>query len=117
MAYYLDKINRLKNTMARLYLSYFPIERGKWRFWVSFLKHRGFREIPSGVQLLKHGLESTVSFELIELFAYYWRCWEPNETWAIRRLLRPGDVSVDVGAKISVTSPSWRQSPSVRRGE
>src|SRR5262249_684607 len=38
-------------------------------------------------------------------FIYYWGCWEPDESWVIRALLRPGDVFVDVGANVGYFSP------------
>jgi FkbM family methyltransferase len=49
-------------------------------------------------------------------FIYYWGCWEPDESWVLRALLRPGDVFVDVGANIgyftllaaSIVGPSGR---------
>jgi FkbM family methyltransferase len=91
--------------MARWYFSHFPLERGKWRLWVRFLRFPGYREIPSGVRRLKYGIRMHLDPEnFIELFTYYWSCWEPNETWVVRRLLRPGDVFVDIGANIGYFS-------------
>lgn len=36
----------------------------------------------------------------IDRFIYFWNQWEPNETRLIRKVLRPGDTFVDVGANI-----------------
>ncbi len=93
------------NRLARCYFSSFPIERGKWRLWLHFLARSGFREVPAGVQRLKYGIRMHLDpSNFIELFSYYWSCWEPDETWVVRRLLRPGDIFVDLGANIGYFS-------------
>jgi FkbM family methyltransferase len=42
--------------------------------------------------------------EFIDRFIYYWGCWEPNESYLLQRLLRPGDSFVDVGANVGYFS-------------
>src|SRR5689334_3802567 len=98
-------MKKLINQTARWYFSHFPLERGKWRLWVRFLRYPGYREVPGGVHRLKYGVRMRLDpGNFIDLFAYYWKCWEPNETWAIRRLLGPGDLFVDIGANIGYFS-------------
>jgi FkbM family methyltransferase len=54
---------------------------------------------------MKHGFKLQLDREnFIDVFCYYWGCWEPNETWAVRRLLGPGQVFVDVGANVGYFS-------------
>jgi FkbM family methyltransferase len=87
--------------MARLYFSHFPLERGKWRVWLKFLARPGFRDVAGGVRQLRHGMRMDLDpSNSIDLFCYYWNCWEPDESWILSRLLRPGDVFVDVGANL-----------------
>jgi len=92
----------LRDTLAHWYFSRFLFERGKWQLWVAlrrFLQpHSHFaveRDIKYGIRLRLNPAE-----DYIDRFIYYWDCWEPNETYVIRRLLREGDVFVDVGANI-----------------
>jgi FkbM family methyltransferase len=102
--------------VARWYFSSFPVERGKWALWCRFLPYRCREpktvECPAG-----RGLRMRVRLEdYIGNFIYYWGCWEPDESWVIRTLLRPGDVFIDVGANVgyfsllaaSIVGPSGR---------
>jgi FkbM family methyltransferase len=91
---------RMFDRLARLYFARFPVERGKWRIWCQVRRHLGPRTEP-GLTMLGNGLKLWIDpADYIGQFIFYWECWEPNETWALRRLLRPGDVFVDVGAHI-----------------
>jgi FkbM family methyltransferase len=90
--------------IARWYFSSFPVERGKWKLWRRFLPYRrrgpGVVECPAG-----RGLRMRVRLDdYIGNFIYYWGCWEPDESWVLRALLRPGDVFVDVGANVGYFS-------------
>lgn len=85
----------------RWYLSYFPIESGKWRLWItlrSFLGQNGSRQVE---RTIRYGIRMKLNLaDYIDRFIFYWDCYEPNETWAIRQILRPGDTFLDVGANI-----------------
>lgn len=86
-----------------MYFSHFPLERGKWRLWKWFVRRRAFRDpaLSSGVRRLRYGFSMNLNTaDYLGKFLYYWGCWEPNETWVVRKYLRPGDTFIDVGANI-----------------
>jgi FkbM family methyltransferase len=94
-------MNLLLSTVVRLYLSYFPIERGKWRLW----KALELKLVTPRTGTVRERILTGVAMNLrlgdrLDRFIYFWRQWEPNETWLIQRLLQPGDTFVDVGANI-----------------
>jgi len=91
--------------VARMYFSYFPIEKGKWFLWQLF-NSRCTPCTPAVIECpLKYGISMRLNTgDKLDYFIYYWRCWEPNETWLIRKILRPGDTFVDIGANIGYFS-------------
>jgi len=87
------------SAFARIYFSFFPLEKGKWRAWEWFRRTTHYRDFPPGAYRTNYGFSMNLGTnDQIDRFVYFWRCWEPNETWLIRTLLRPGDVFIDVGA-------------------
>ena len=91
----------LLQTLARTYFWRFPIEKGKWRLWVKLLPLLKTNSTFEVELSLKYGIRMRLNpHEVIDRFIYYWGCWEPNENWVMRQLLRPGDTFVDVGADI-----------------
>jgi FkbM family methyltransferase len=87
---------------AHCYFSSFPVERGKWRLWLKFLAFRNRKPPPtSDVRTIRKGIRMRVApADYVGKFIYYWNCWEPNESWVVERILRPGDTFIDVGANI-----------------
>jgi FkbM family methyltransferase len=87
--------------LARLYFSEFPVERGKWRVWdllrPALRPKNAEKTLLVGKYRIRMKLRTT---NYIDHFIYYWNCWEPNETWVIGQILKPGDVFIDVGANI-----------------
>ena len=90
-----------RDRWLRWYFTRFPIERGKWRVWERVspsLKRTWPKEIET---TLEFGMRMKLDLnEYIDRFIYYWGCFEPNETWAVQRLLKRGDTFVDAGANI-----------------
>ena len=87
------------STLARLYFSHFPVEKGKWRLWERFRDTKYYHMFPPASHRTRYGFWMNIEpSQQIDRFIYYWGCWEPNETRLIRKLLRPKDVFVDVGA-------------------
>lgn len=83
------------------YFASFPIERGKWRVWELLRRYGQPTRGLSVVKSIGDGITMKLNLdEYIDRFIYYWNCFEPNETWVLKRLLRPGDTFVDVGANI-----------------
>ena len=67
--------------------------------WEWFRRTTHYRGFPPGAYRTSYGFSMNLApDDQIDRFVYFWRCWEPNETWLIRTLLRPGDVFIDVGA-------------------
>lgn len=91
--------------VARFYFSHFPIEKGKWYLWQLFTsRYRGKPQVAIEYPL-KYGFRLQLDTrDMLDYFIYYWRCYEPNETWAIRKILRPGDIFIDIGANIGYFS-------------
>ncbi len=87
--------------MARAYLTYFPIERGKWRLWSLLYARLRQVRFPAALYPLKHGVTMYLDPEqYVDQHCFYWGVWEPDETRVILRLLRPGDTVIDVGANV-----------------
>jgi len=85
--------------LARSYFSYFPADKGKWRLWEQFRRTKHYDAFPRGAYRTRYGFSMNLApDQQIDRFIYFWGCWEPNETWVIRKLLRRNDVFVDVGA-------------------
>lgn len=85
--------------LARWYFTRFPIGKGKWTAWRRYVRSASYRALPAGVSETTYGFRLWLdSAEPIDRFIYFWGAWEPDEAWLIDRLLRPGDVFVDVGA-------------------
>src|SRR5262249_27141815 len=91
-------MNRLLKSFARMYFRHFPVERGKWRVWTQLMP--GIAGDGAEVECrLQNGIRVRLNpQDAIQRFAYYWGCWSPNESWLVRRLLRPGDTFIDAGA-------------------
>ena len=98
-------MGKLINNLARWYFSGFPVEKGKWKIWVKvrpFLKMNGAERVQTTTNF---GFRMNLDLsEHIDKFIYYWGCWEPNETWVMEKILRPGDTYVDIGAHIGYHS-------------
>ena len=92
-------INRVLSSLLRFYLHRFPLEFGKWRLWT--LVHPRMQKtcFDPGVYFTKFGFRMRLDpAQYIDKFIYFWGVWEPDETYVIRKLLKPGDIFVDVGA-------------------
>ena len=91
----------LSTQLARAYFSHFPIEYGKWRLWTALAPSLRAQHIAPCVIRMANGASIQLDpADYIDAFIYFWRQWEPNETWLLRKVLRPGDAFVDVGANI-----------------
>lgn len=92
-------------TMSKGYFSGFPVGRGKWKTWQllnPYFRSRGFEKgIYTIADQFKMELDPE---EYIHVFIYYWGEWEPDETWLLRKILRPGDIFLDVGANVGYFS-------------
>jgi len=91
--------------LLKLYLRHGPIERGKWRLWA--MSHRRLPStcVPEGYYKTKWGFRLLLDpAQYSNRFIYYWGLWEPDETYAVKRILKPGDIFVDVGANIGYFS-------------
>lgn len=87
--------------LVQWYLSRFPIEKGKWPLWVMLQPHLRQPASLNVERTIKYGIQMKLCLaEYVDRFIYYWDCFEPNETWAVQQLLRPGDTFVDVGANV-----------------
>lgn len=85
--------------LARSYFSHFPVEKGKWWLWERFRETKYYKAFPPGAYRTRYGFSINLApDQQIDRFIFFWGCWEPNETWVIRKLLRKDDVFVDVGA-------------------
>lgn len=85
--------------LARLYFWHFPLEKGKWRLWETFRETSYYDAFTPGAYRTRYGFSMNLApDQQIDRFIYFWGCWEPNETWIVRKLLQPNDVFVDVGA-------------------
>lgn len=85
--------------LARWYFSRFPLDKGKWSMWRRFMRHPAYRRFQPGAHETAYGFRMWLDpSENIDRFIFYWGAWEPDEAWLIYRLLRQGDVFVDVGA-------------------
>jgi FkbM family methyltransferase len=91
--------------LARLFFSYWPIERGKWRLWRLFKKRIGSRKLEPVIRKLPNGMLIRLDpQDFVDRFIYFWNMWEPNETKLVGRLLNRGGTFVDVGANIGYFS-------------
>lgn len=85
--------------LARWYFSRVPLEKGKWSAWRWFISSTAYTSFAPGVYKTAYGFPIHLDpSENIDRFIYFWGAWEPDEAWLIDRLLRPGDIFVDVGA-------------------
>ena len=85
--------------LARWYFSRFPFDKGKWTMWRRFVHRPAYRCLQGGAYETAYGFRMWLDpSEPIDRFIYFWGAWEPDEAWLIDRLLREGDVFVDVGA-------------------
>lgn len=91
----------LGEPLVRVYLRHIPIERGKWGLWCWAARHGVLSCRRKTILRTKYGFYMEVdTSEFIDQFIYYWKCWEPDESRIVHRLLRPGDNFVDVGANV-----------------
>jgi hypothetical protein len=87
------------STVAKFYFRYFPAEKGKWHLWERFRQTKAYSTFAPGAYRTRYGFSmNLVPDQQIDRFIYFWGCWEPNETWVVRKILRPNDIFVDVGA-------------------
>jgi len=92
-------MGRLFTTLAKAYFTNFPIERGKWRAWTILNPRMSRTYYKSGEHVTKHGFKMYLDpQQYIDRFIYIWGLWEPDESYVIKKFLRPGDTFVDVGA-------------------
>lgn len=85
--------------LARWYFSTFALGKGKWTLWRRFVHQPAYRSFAEGAHDTAYGFRMWLDpTEPIDRFIYFWGAWEPDEAWLIHRLLREGDVFVDVGA-------------------
>lgn len=89
----------------RLYLSYFPIDFGKWSVW-KYAEKKGLTRKEQILQSTTlQGFNMSINTkEHIQRFIYFWGLWEHNELRVLRSLLRPGDTFLDLGANIGFFS-------------
>lgn len=88
---------------VRFYLSYFPVEKGKWSVFERLRArlHADGASTAPVVRRLPLGFSICLyRQQYIDNFIYYWNCWDPNETWLLGKLLRRGDVFLDIGANV-----------------
>lgn len=92
-------MNNWAVSLARWYFSSFPLDKGKWSLWRRFIHRPAYRAFAEGTHRTAYGFQMWLEpSENIDRFIYFWGAWEPDEAWLIDRLLRAGDVFVDVGA-------------------
>lgn len=85
----------------RAYLNHFPIQRGKWRIWKTIEPHLPSECFKEGDYRIRHGVTLHLApVRYIEKFLYFWGIWEADETTVLMRLLKEGDVFIDIGANI-----------------
>ncbi|MES2070906.1 MAG: FkbM family methyltransferase [Pseudomonadota bacterium] len=89
----------------RIYLTHFPIDKGKWRIW-KFAEKKGLTKEDRVLQSTTlQGVNMLINTkEHIQRFIYFWGLWEHNELRVLQALLRPGDVFLDLGANIGFFS-------------
>ncbi len=91
----------MPDRLARLYFQRFPIEIGKWHVWCGIRHRLNPRAVGQGVTALPDGQRMLIDpHDQIGKTIFYWGMWEPNETYVLERLLRPGACFVDIGANI-----------------
>lgn len=81
-----------------------PFERGRWR--LGSLAYRMLGTPSEGCEIAtRHGFRIRLRLrEFVDRTIYCTGEWEPLQTELIKRLLRPGDTFVDVGANIGYFS-------------
>ncbi|MCM3563262.1 FkbM family methyltransferase [Hydrogenophaga intermedia] len=76
-----------------------PDHPGKWKLWTIASPRLRAGYFEPGIYTTLMGLKMVLRPEqYIDRFIYLWGEWEPDETHIIRRILRPGDRFVDIGA-------------------
>lgn len=85
----------------RLYLTHFPIEKGKWRLWALRNWFLSAKDPPRHIAKLKGGDRMLLRpGQYFDQRLYLWGSWEDDIRRCLTALIRPGDTFVDVGAHV-----------------
>lgn len=92
-------------SLVRAYMRYIPIRIGKENLYHSFiLPYLAWRNFPT-IATTNFGAKLHVALpDLIQSRIYFFGFWEPQLSSFVRKVLRPGDTFVDVGANIGYFS-------------
>jgi len=88
----------------RAYFRYVPWRLGKEWLWRTVAAHLWWLEGTVTAATRSGDMLTIDASDIVGRYIYYFGIWEPNLTEWLRRVLRPGDVFVDVGANIGYFS-------------
>jgi FkbM family methyltransferase len=86
----------------RLYLQYFPINKGKGRIWnkIESSKHIRLLEIEVPARLKTGAVLYGTLRDIIHRHVFFFGVWERELTAYYKKILRDGDVVIDIGANV-----------------
>jgi FkbM family methyltransferase len=91
--------------LARGYLQHFPLQTGKQQVWEHAIRpYLAWRDMTFRTKTQAGFLLDVNTADVVQRYAYFFGSWEPVFTDYIKRMLRPGDVVIDIGANIGYHS-------------
>ena len=90
-------------SILRFYFRYFPSDKAKLKVWEKLVRPYLIPQKRSIVARLKNGSRIYGNFpDVIHVYLYFFGVWEPAITAYYERVLRPGDIVIDIGANVGV---------------